>query len=365
MKQITCFTESLGGGGAEHQIVILAQLLMDSGYDVTIVTYADIPDHYQIPNGVKRVKIAEGCSSFVKAFAIFNHFIRTKADCVISYRKMCNIRVLVPMLFRSRRIKVICSERNTTVGTPDFERKLMVFGLYRRADYIVPNSESQTLYMRGENPRLIPKLHTIHNYTDLHHFSVCSMPGNDDVLKIAVFARYSKQKNPLGFAEAMFKLKSVTNRLFEVHWFGNQYGENHGFSDDYLKVKAKVEELGIENTLVLHPAVSDTYTLMGDYHAICLPSLYEGFSNSVAESICCGKPMLVSDVADNGIMVHDGINGFLFNPKETESICNAFQAFFNLSKDKRIEMANQSRIIAEKLFNKEQFISQYVRLIES
>lgn len=27
MKRITCFTESLGGGGAEHQIVILAKFI--------------------------------------------------------------------------------------------------------------------------------------------------------------------------------------------------------------------------------------------------------------------------------------------------------------------------------------------------
>ena len=49
MKRITCFTESLGGGGAEHQMVILAGFLAEDGYDVTLVTYASIPDHYDIP----------------------------------------------------------------------------------------------------------------------------------------------------------------------------------------------------------------------------------------------------------------------------------------------------------------------------
>jgi hypothetical protein len=57
MKRITCFTESLGGGGAEHQMVILAGMLAEKGYDVTIVTYASIPDHYDTPKGVKRVDI--------------------------------------------------------------------------------------------------------------------------------------------------------------------------------------------------------------------------------------------------------------------------------------------------------------------
>ena len=57
MKRITCFTESLGGGGAEHQMVILAGMLAEKGYDMTIVTYASIPDYYNTPQGVKRVEI--------------------------------------------------------------------------------------------------------------------------------------------------------------------------------------------------------------------------------------------------------------------------------------------------------------------
>ena len=365
MKKITCFTESLGGGGAEHQMVILAGMLAEKGYDVTIVTYADVPDHYSVPDGVNRIKIAEGKSAIKKNFAVFSYFIKEKTDCVISYRKMCNIRALVPLSFRGKRVKVICSERNTTTGKPDFERRLMVHVLYNRADYIVPNSESQTQYMRKENPRLIYKLRTIHNYTDLQHFTVCNLPMTQNVLKIAVFARYSKQKNPILFAEALAELKTKTNRAFQVHWYGSQVGVNNGFNNDYLAVKSKVEELGIDDVLKLHPAVKDTYALMGDYHAVCLPSLYEGFSNSIAEAICCGKPMLVSDVADNGIMVHDGENGFLFDPKYTDSICDAFLRFFALSSGDLIRMASESRRIAETIFDKERFISQYTDLIES
>ncbi len=365
MKRIICFTESLGGGGAEHQMVILADMLAEKGYDVTIVTYADVPDHYSVPDGVNRVKIAEGKSAIKKHFAIISYFINAKTDCVISYRKMCNIRALVPLFFRGKHVKVICSERNTTMGKPDFERRFMVHVLYNRADYIVPNSESQTQYMRKENPRLISKLRTIHNYTDLQHFSVCDMPTMQEPMKIAVFARYSKQKNPILFAEALAELKAKTDRAFEVHWYGSQAGANNGFNNDYLAVKAKVEELGIDNVLKLHPAVKDIYALMGDYHAVCLPSLYEGFSNSIAEAICCGKPMLASDVADNGIMVHDGENGFLFRPKQKGSICEAFLRFFALSSEDIKRMASESRRIAEKLFDKERFISQYIELIES
>lgn len=365
MKKLICFTESLAGGGAEHQMVILAGFLAEKEYDVTIVTYADVPDHYDMPSGVKRMRIAENKSGFLKLSQIFFFFLNTKADCVISYRKMCNIRLLIPMFFRRKRVKVICSERNTTTGNPDLARRIMVHILYKKADYIVPNSDSQTKYIRVENPRLIPKLRTIHNFTDLNHFHLSAMPDDMSVIKIAVFARYSQQKNPIRFAEALKALKDLADRRFEVQWFGHQLGNIQGYNKEFLNVKLKVEELGLEDVFILQPAVKDPSSLMGSFHAICLPSLYEGFSNSVAEAICCGKPMLVSDVADNGVMVQDGVNGFLFDPKQIESISKAFLKFFDLSREELFQMAQKSRERAEDLFDKERFIGQYVGLIET
>ena len=126
-----------------------------------------------------------------------------------------------------------------------------------------------------------------------------------------------------------------------------------------------VDELGIGDVLKLYPAVKNPALLMGNYHAVCLASLYEGFSNSIAEGICSGKPMLVSNVSDNSIMVHHGENGFLFTPELTDSIVDAFMKFFSLSHDEMCLMARRSREIAEELFDKKKFIQQYIDLIES
>ena len=369
MKKITCFTESLAGGGAEHQMVILAGFLAEKGYDVTIVTYASTPDHYDTPQGVKRIDIgatrAKGKSlkAIIKMLKAFHYFLWLKTDCVIAYRECANLRVLPPMFFRNRKLKVICSDRNTSTK-PSFRHKLLLHFLYPRADYIVPNSKTETDFIAKHKPQLIPKLCTIHNYTDLHQFTASSMPSDTTVIKVAIFSRYSAQKNPLGFAKAMQELKQKTKRKFEVHWYGTQKGNINGYNKEYLELRDKIQELGIGDVLILHPAVKNPALLMKDYHAVCLPSLFEGFSNSVAEGICSGKPMLVSDVSDNSMMVHDGENGFLFDPTKTDSICNAFLRFFNQSYDNMQNMARRSREIAEELFDKELFIKKYMGLIE-
>ena len=370
MKRIICFTESLGGGGAEHQLVILAGMLAEKGYEVSLVTYASLPDFYEIPLGVRRIDIGstwvngKRLKAFVRLLKCFHYFLWVKTDCVISYRQCANLRVLPPLFFRSRkRIRVICSDRNTSLFV-SFRHKLLLNGLYRRADFIVPNSQTETAFIARHKPQLKKKLQTIHNYTDLRRFSVSEMPSDLSVIKIAIFSRYSSQKNPLGLVKAMHELKHKTDQAFEVHWFGDQKGEIDGFNTEYLNIQKAVVDLSVGDVVVLHPAVKNPALLMKDYHAVCLPSLYEGFSNSIAEGICCGKPMLVSDVSDNSIMVHEGENGFLFNPRQPDDVCAAYLRFFSLSYQDMSQMGQRSREIAESLFDKDRFIVQYIKLIE-
>lgn len=368
VKKITCFTESLCGGGAEHQMVILAGLLAEKGYDVSIVTYASLPDHYETPQKVKRVDIGATrvkgkiIKAVIKYFKCFHYFLWLKTDCVIAYRQCANLRILLPMFFRSKKTKVICSDRNTE-STLTFQHKLLLNFLYKRADYIVPNSKTETDFIARHKPQLNSKLRTIHNYTDLNQFSVSSIPVDTTIIKVAIFSRYSAQKNPIGFATALRSLKGRTSHLFEVHWYGAQNGSIDGFNAEYLNLKKKIEILNIGDVLILHPAVKNPAKEMDAYHAICLASLYEGFSNSVAEGICSGKPMLVSDVSDNSVMVHDGENGFLFDPTKPDSICTAFLKFFDLNLKEMAQMGQTSREIAEELFDKEKFIDQYVDLL--
>ena len=97
---------------------------------------------------------------------------------------------------------------------------------------------------------------------------------------------------------------------------------------------------------------------------MCLPSLFEGFSNSLSESICCGKPVLASNISDNPIIVRDGVNGFLFNPTDVDDMANSIKKMLDLSDDERIEMGNRSRSHALSLFNLEKFTNDYVEIIE-
>ncbi len=363
-KRIVCFTESMAGGGAEHQMALLANFLDERGYKVSLITYTDVPDHYPINNTIYREVLGKGKGKIGKVFSIFSFFIKIKTDCVITFRQSCNTRCLFPLLFRPK-INVIAGERNTTKGAPDKYEKVLFGFLYRRANWIVANSFTQRDYLHNLKPQWKSKTLTIINFTELNLFvSDESVYNEIGPIKIGVFARFSRQKNFENFASMLRLLKQKTDKEFKVTWYGQTLSVNGTHNEDFLRAQKLVQENEIEDVIELKQAVKDVSSLITNFHAICLPSLYEGFSNSVAEGICAGRPMLVSNVSDNKRMVKNGYNGFLFDPENVNDMCKAFISFFNLDMPSMAQLGRNSREMAEELFKKDEFVNSYVRLIE-
>lgn len=355
--KITCFIESLAGGGAEHQMSILCSILSQKGYEVTLVSYSDRKDHYTLPNKVKRVNLGSGKNGLWRFMAVFFYFIKAKSDCIISYRQACNARVLIPLLFRRKRsISIICGERNVHYGNNlDKYEKLLFGGLYNRADAIVTNSYTQKSYISTNHHHLIGKLSTIINYTDLDVYRPVMRHLRKDKILIGVFSRVGLQKNVRNFIEAISALKNKCRKSFEIHWYGNK--------ESNCPYQVWLDHFKCGDVLFFHDAVAKTQDYIGNFHAICQPSLFEGFSNSISEAICCGRPVLASDVSDNSLMIKNGVNGFLFDPHNIDNIVESFISFINLSEDAIYQMGIESRKIAEGLFDKGVFTNSYIELI--
>ena len=363
MNRIICFIASLSSGGAEHQMTILADKLCESGYDVTIATFVDVPDHYSLDKRIQRIRLANGKNSFMKFLSIFSFFYNIKTDCVISFAQRNNTFSLIPLLFR-KKIKIIVGERNNTYQKPTIFEIVNFNFLYHKADYIVPNSYTQSKYIIKKKPIFKDKVRTIINYAELDKYLFKPLPNND-VRRISIFCRYDKQKNCERFASAVRKLKNKAKVPFEIEWYGDKSFKGLGVNKDYEDFNRLVEEYNIQDVLHLNDKVTNVPLLMAESDAICLPSLYEGFSNTLAEAICCGRPVLASDVSDNCVMVENGKNGFLFNPLDEDDIVDAFMRFLIISEYELKKMGRYSREKAEKLFSNDNFVCSYINLIEN
>ena len=123
--------------------------------------------------------------------------------------------------------------------------------------------------------------------------------------------------------------------------------------------------LDIAGYLILHEAnrkIEDEYRKSDVF---CLPSLYEGYPNVVAEAMSCELPIICSNVYENPYIVEDGVNGFLFDPENVDDMVRAIQKVASISKEERRKMGVLNRQLCLKRNTEEEFLKSYIKLIES
>ncbi len=364
MKQIVFFDACLTRGGAERQASLLMNMLIEKGYLVTLTTFEDSEDCYPLSDKIVRKRLALNKPRLVKMLSIFHYLLHVKADVVFAFSQRLSVLAIPPLLFRPK-VKLISGERNCTVVQKIWEKILIKTRIYKRSDFIVSNSYAQVRYLKNEMPSISSKLRTITNYTDLSKYAFHPMPNNEH-LQIGLFCRYEWQKNFHGLVEAVHRLELTGNTVnYHIDWYGRKSFSNPKLQTYFQEGVDLIKKYDLEDRFTLHDNTDRVADLIPQYDVLCLPSFHEGFSNSLSEYICCGRPVLCSDVSDNSIMVHDGENGFIFNPNNIDDITNAFIKFFALNKAQRVRMGERSREIAEKLFDANRFINDYIEIIEA
>ena len=356
--KILCFTDGFNQGGAERQLIGLANLLQQHGFDVTLASYHKENFYRSLMDScnLKYDFIESSGLQLSKLVSCYKYFKIKGFDCVISYKGGCNqICCLLKAIGMS--FKLIVSERCLVYDFNAFQKRK--FFLYRFADYIVPNSYAQEKFIGEHYPKLLAKTVTITNFTDIDTF----IPVKNEThskLRVLVTARISHQKNIKRFIEALSILKKE-NLSIDVKWFGNvNFGE-----DTYaLECKELIERYGIGDIFHLLPATTSISTEYQSCDVFCLPSIFEGYPNVVCEAMSCGKPVLCSNVCDNSTIVEDGVNGYLFDPYNIMDIVQAFRKVYSLSTNQREEMGTKSREMAVVKFSKKTFVNKYIKLIE-
>lgn len=358
MQKILCFIDSLGSGGAQRQLIGLASFLKERGYDVTVAFYYDDPFYVNLlqTNGVPYVFLKKAQNTTFRIWHIVHYFRKLKSDVVIAYLETPSICACVAKLF-NRHFKLIVSERNTTQHTGRNEK--IRFNLFRLADYVVPNAYSQETYMRTHFPKLANKIVTIPNFVDLEYFVPPLKRNRREVPEIMVAASIWASKNTLGFIDAVAALKTKGYR-FHISW----YGLNTKHVDYINQCKSKIEKLGVSNCIELKEKTTNIRERYQDADYFCLPSFYEGTPNVICEAMACGLPIVCSNVCDNSKYVIDGNNGFLFDPKNADSMVSTFEQLLSLNDDEYNDYCIQSRLLAEQKLSKETFINAYINLLE-
>lgn len=349
-------TESLGSGGAERQLTGLAAFLSAKGHQCMVVTWVDKNFYasYLAENNVKHILLRPK-GRFDRVRKLASIFRRERPDAVISYLPMANETAALASILCP--IKLIVSERSFTTNW-DWRRRLTNL-LYRRAAYIVANSNNEAQNIRVHCPKLASRTLAIPNYVDIERFSMTVPRVRDEGRPISFVGvgRVIPLKNILNLLKALAKVKEQGIN-FTFDWYGDTYNK------PYLEeVKQLIKDLHIGDIFVLRGecnAIEEAYRLAD---VMCMPSKLEGYPNVLVEAMASGLPVVVSNVCEHPHIIKDGINGFLFDPNDVDAIAAALIKVTKLNSDQLAAMsrANQSKVINNNSVHI--FINKYLEII--
>lgn len=354
--KIILFTDSLGAGGAQRQLVGLAKFLKEKGYGVRICIYHDINFYKNIldENNVA-IDVMSSKNYVQRILTISKYLKKENPDWLISYQESPSLIACLAKLLGGK-FKLLVSERNTTqhIGTNEKVR----FFLYRIADKIVPNSYSQEKFLVEHYPWMRDKITTITNFVDLDRFSYHPKKLSSKPLMV-VAASVWTPKNTLGLIEGI-RILYEKKYSFKIEWYGMVKGH-----DQYLnKCKELIDKYNLQEYIDLLPKTSEIHEKYKSCDYFCLPSFYEGTPNVICEAISTGRPIICSSVCDNPIYVKENFNGFLFNPNNPNDIAENLEKALLLSEDKYTEMCTNSRKTAEELLSEDKFVNKYIEILE-
>ncbi len=93
--------------------------------------------------------------------------------------------------------------------------------------------------------------------------------------------------------------------------------------------KNAARALGIENNVILTGFREDIAEICHISDAYCFPSIREGLSVSMLESMSCGLPAVCSNIRGNRDLIENENGGFLCTPTSKDEFARAISALYN------------------------------------
>ena len=183
---------------------------------------------------------------------------------------------------------------------------------------------------------------------NLSRFHVMNYPSNEE-LNFVYVGRVMKEKGIEEFFEAATYIHGKYPYVY-FHVCGP-------CEDVYEERLRELERRGI---VIYYGRVKDMTTKYVIAHCIVHPSYHEGMANVLLEAAACGKAIIASDIAGCREVVDDGVNGFLVDVKNADSLKENIEKFIFLSYEQQKQMGLAGRKKVEKEFDRNIVIGMYL-----
>jgi len=108
----------------------------------------------------------------------------------------------------------------------------------------------------------------------------------------------------------------------------------------------------------------DVQSIIDKTDCVVLPSYREGLSRVLLEAASMERPIVTTNVPGCKDVVNDGVNGFLCNVKDVDSLARQMEKILLLSEEDRNEMGRKSRVKVINEFEEQLVVDKYMFAIE-
>jgi len=193
---------------------------------------------------------------------------------------------------------------------------------------------------------------------DLQRFNSRYKNKEDGVIRFILVARMLKDKGVFEFIEASRRLKDYYPHI-KFFLLGPLGIDNRTAITDtemmHFVKEGYIEYLGNSD---------DVPSILREMDCVVLPSYREGIPRSLLEAAAMSKPIITTNVVGCKEVVDHGINGFLCEPKNVDSLYNAIEKMLLLSPEERFQMGKKGREKMEIFFDESIVIKAYLDAIQ-
>lgn len=107
----------------------------------------------------------------------------------------------------------------------------------------------------------------------------------------------------------------------------------------------------------------DVPKILQSLDVFVLPSLAEGISNTILESMACGVPVIATDVGGNSELVQHGVNGIIVPPANVDALSLAIERYAN-NASMRVEHGRSGRTRVVECFSMSYMLKNYLSLYD-
>ena len=354
--KVLFITGSLNQGGAEFQLLQLAKLFKDHRHEVEVFAITDYDFYLPFVKGhhIPYDHLYNDQKKWKRVWLTAKKIKQVQSDLLISFLKVpSQVAVVAAMLSRYKGIHIVGERTAYQQGMYD----VFHFNLMRRANAITVNSISKAKYLETKFYKK-GKVHFTPNIIDTDYFTFIERPYNTDTTRLGYVGRVSPEKNLLNLIKGVILLKEKgVDVILDI------YGDTK--HDSYLaEINELIKKYQMQKSIHLKGKSSNVFEVYKNIDVLCLISNYEGFSNVISEALCCGLPVITSNIEENAFLVEHMVNGIVVDHHKPEKIAEGIKTFIDLPVTEKKKISYQNRTKAEHLFEKESIYKQYISIIE-